>query len=480
MPIEQALVFAYRLLCQLWQKRYLVVIPAVVTGLVLALHAFSGKAKYQSQTSLLLQESALSNPFLKDLSVSVRLKERLDGLRALLHSRYVMAEVAGAAGLTSDDMAEGQKEAVYRRLAGATHLHLSGDSLVTIGLLWDTPEQARHLLTLISASFQQRLMDPGQRAVDNSERFLSEQLALQETSLADVEGELARFKQEHANLLPNLLGANNMALLEAEAQIRSKLVELEGARAQLVQLKGQLKMANPIVSEIEKQIVSTRAQLALLKSRYTDRHSQVKGVKARLAQLQQEKQRLLQETAAEEDRHLEELWQLATTFKPEEGDSQAPLLVSQLQSLQESSNLVVTLEGELKVLEAHKASILERMGRSAEVEQQLAELERLAEGKRSLYSELLERYEKARVTGQLGRFEAPEKVRVIDRPNLPSGAIGAPWWLMGVLGLFGGAGLGVALAVLGLLLDRKIYRQEQIERLSGAPVLAEYTIEGEG
>ncbi|WP_028114836.1 GumC family protein [Ferrimonas kyonanensis] len=479
MAVEWAYFYLYRFLCHCWHWRYLIVIPALVVAVAMAgLSAFS-RTQYRSSTSLLLQESALANPFLKDLSVEVKLKERIAGLNALLHSRYVMAEVAQETGLVTEATPAAEQEMIQQRLSQATQMELVGDALVKLSLVWPDAAEARLLLNAISESFQKRLMAPGQRAVDNSEIFLKTQLQRQEQALAEVETKLAAFKQEHASLLPGLLGATNMALLEAETQIRTKRIELEGAQARLAGLKTQLSTANPIVGEIEKQIVRTRAQLAMLKSRYTARHSKVRGVQARINQLQQEKQKLMTASSVDTERHLDELWQLATSFEPDQADGGEPrLLVSQLQQLQESSNQVATLKGELEVVTQHKQSILARMGQSADVERELMELERLAEGRRLLYQELLTRYEKAQVTGQLGRFEAPDKVRVIDQPNLPKRSINRPWWLNGLLGLFGGVGFGLAMVTASMLLDRRVYHKQQVLQLGLGPVLVKSSLGG--
>ncbi|WP_028118048.1 hypothetical protein [Ferrimonas senticii] len=461
MANELLRLFIYRWLCHLWQwRRWLWLPPLLLASLALVRGELVDK-RYRSTTVLLLQESALANPFLKDLSVAVQLKERLSGLTALLRSRQLLQQVAEDARLVGPD----QSLPEWRRaqLAQAVSLQTLGDSLVRLSVVWTSPEQAQQLLAAFSQRFQQRLMAPGQRAVDESSQFLQKQLQQQEQSLNQVEQQLAAFKQQNAALLPDLLSSNNLALLEAETAIRQQKIAIEGAQSRLQSLTSQLATTNPLIGELEQRIISVQTELAQLKGRYTGRHSAVKAVSARLSQLQQEKQRLLQQPQFPLAEHLDNLWQLATTLSAEEG--QTPILVSQLKQMQQAQSQFDGLSAELALLEQHRQGIVERMRDSAAVAQRLNELERLADGRRQLYQELLLRFEKARVTSELGQFEAPTKVQIIDAPSLPGSSIDLPWFINLLLGAAGGLISVLSLVTLSSLLDRRIYAPAQIQRL---------------
>ena len=74
------------ILCSAWRRRYMMVIPILIFPV---LGFFIGKmapTKFQSHTSMLIQETAKMNPFLEDIAVSTMLKDRLNALRTLLKS----------------------------------------------------------------------------------------------------------------------------------------------------------------------------------------------------------------------------------------------------------------------------------------------------------------------------------------------------------------------------------------------------------
>ncbi|WP_298441727.1 hypothetical protein [uncultured Ferrimonas sp.] len=461
---DSAQLFFYRWLYHLWCWRLALWLPALGLAALLWLKGELGDNRYRSHTVMLLQESALANPFLKDMSVAVQLKQRLSGLRALLGSRQLLQEVAEHSGLIDATSSEAEAAMVRAKLRDAVSMEVMGDSLVRLQVIWPQAALAQTILTSFSVSFQRRLMAPGQRAVEDSQRFLQVQLQRQEQSLNEVEQQLASFKQQNAALLPDLLGANNLALLEAETKIRQQRIAIEGAQSRLLSVKNQLASASPLMGEIEQRIVRTQTELAQLKGRYTPRHSAVKAVQARLSQLQSEKQRLLNAKPYDLEQHLDNLWQLASTIDSSEG--QTPILVSQLRQLQQAQNQLAGLQSELELLQQHRQRIGERMSQSAAVERKLAELERLALGRRELYQELLVRYEKARVTSELGMFEAPNKIQVIDAPNYPSRSLELPWFINVLFGLAGGLALGIAWATIQALCDQRIYARVQLQQLA--------------
>jgi len=105
------------------------------------------------------------------------------------------------------------------------------------------------------------------------------------------------------------------------------------------------------------------------------------------------------------------------------------------------------------------------------MERQLVELERDLKVKRDLYSDLLYRFEKAKITGALGRFEQPERIKIIDEPYKPSSPTNFPLSIFLLAGIIGGISLGGGLALFAELTDTSIRAKHQLESLTNAPVI---------
>ncbi len=91
----------YPLLLALWKHRYLVVIPVLVMPILMMIGGSLKAKNYYGQTTILVQETSMLNPFLEDLSIAMNLKERIKALRVLIHSQSVLDKVVKEVGIAS-------------------------------------------------------------------------------------------------------------------------------------------------------------------------------------------------------------------------------------------------------------------------------------------------------------------------------------------------------------------------------------------
>ncbi|HEY5718754.1 MAG TPA: capsule biosynthesis protein, partial [Gammaproteobacteria bacterium] len=344
--------------------------------------------------------------------------------------------------------------------------------LVRISYVSGSPANMAEVLRLVSARFIERVVAPQRSAVSSSEEFLEQELAGRKAALVEAENALAGYKTRYASELPNLHTSNVTRLGDLRTALSERELELQGARAGRDGLRRKLAQTNPVVGRIEEQIVETLSELAVLRARYTDRHTRVQGVLRRLGSLEDERAKLLQATSTIDPSDLDRLWNLAASQKLVLEDGTRTLLVSQLQKLQEAESQIQGLEQEIRSLARDADEIERKVAGFGRHEQQLSELQRDLDVRRKIYSELAERYQNARVTGALGRWEENERVKLIDPPFTPSLPKNLPLLVFAVAGLFGGLLLGIGLAVVAELADTSIRRRGTLERLLDTPVLA--------
>jgi polysaccharide chain length determinant protein (PEP-CTERM system associated) len=440
-----------------WRRRYLIAIPVLLLPLAGALVGMLAPKKYESYTTVLIQETARQNPFLEDLAVATNLKKRMEAMNALLHSKHVLGEVIDelAAGR---NLTEGQRQEMIARVSYSLRATLVGEDLVRISYFAGSPDDMARVLELVSRRFIDRVVAPQRSTISSSEDFLETELQLRKADLSEAEMRLADYKTRFAGELPDLHTTNVNRLADLTEMLAERELELAGEVAARDGLHRKLSQTNPVVGRIEEQIVETMSELAVLRSRYTDRHTQVQAALRRLDSL--------------EPKDLERLWNIASSQRllPEEGGQ--TLLVSQLEKLQEADSRIERLEQETVSLRHDVASLTRKVGGFGRHEQQLTELERDLGVKRKIFQELSERYQNARVTGALGRWEENERVKVIDAPFTPRAPSNLPLLVFVVAGLFGGFALGCALAVVTELADTSIRRRAALERLLDIRVVA--------
>ena len=267
-----------------------------------------------------------------------------------------------------------------------------------------------------------------------------------------------------------LYGRNMERLVELQQLLSEKQAELVGAEQSLNSIDKQLSQTNPVLGRIEEQIVNIRSDLVLLRTQYTDSHSSVQAALRKLKSLEHERQQVLQQGEHQIDAN--QMWQIASQTATTEKSNDSTLLVSQLQLLQEQRSRYTSLDKEVERLQEMVDELEAKTADFGKHEQMLLKLDRDLKVKRKLYDELLERYEMARVTGSLGKFEETKRVRVIDQPFTPTVPNNLPIVVFVVGGVFAGLALGIGLATMLELMDNTIRRREQVEKLVGVPVLS--------
>ncbi|WP_413111328.1 sugar transporter [Thaumasiovibrio sp. DFM-14] len=461
----------YPLLQAAWQYRYLIVLPVALLPFIATFINGTQPKNYYSHTTILVQETALMNPFLEDLSISYNLEERMEALRVMIHSRYILSEVVESLQLNPSPT-ESSRQAMRVKLSQNLKLSLAGSDLIKISLNWDKPEQMTDILRLVTAQFLERLQAPGKTSVTNSEQFLRQQLLETEKELALAEQTLSDFKQRNIDYLPQLQSNQNMNVSDLRAQRRETELDLMQAKTSREALKIRLIKSNPIMALLEEERIKAEAQLTILRARYTDNHSKVKAVLRRVNTLREESNKLIKQQQNLSESELNQLWTIAASANSEQDSNNHTLLISQLEQFQQAETRIESLEQRQTALQNQIELLTRQRERTAVLEKELKALERNFEVKEKIYNRLLERYEMAQVTGQLGRFEESDKLKVIDIPYTPVQPTNWPWWFSFILGGIGGAGLGLSLATFMRLIDTRIYSTTQVEQLTHIPTIA--------
>lgn len=461
-----------------WRRRYLIALPVLLMPFIgLAVGIVSPK-KYETTTTILFQEASEHNPFLEDISIATNLRNRMDALNALLHSRHILASVAWQREMINDAMDEQDKATVIAELSRALNARLVGDNLIKITYRAEERTHMRETLSLISMRFVERVLAPQRSSIIQSESFLAKELEERKVDLQAAEQALAEYKNRYASELPTLHTANVNRLSELKGYLAERRIELDGAKAAQASLALRLSQTNPVVGKIEEAIVNVMAELTELKARYTDGHSKVQSVLAKLQALENERNRILRSlpnvhSGSLNKAKLERLWAIAsTTQNLEQGGNNHPLLISQLERLQQANDHIERLTKEVTSLTSEINSLQNRVNGYGQHERQLKELARDIEVRQKIFQDLAERHEMARVTRSLGKNEENERVKLIDPPFDPLAPSNLPVPFFAIAGVVAGMCLGMGMAVVAEVLDTSIRRKDTLSKMLKVPVLA--------
>lgn len=465
----------YLILMAAWRQRYLILVPILIMPLVGGLIAITRGKIFDTHTTILVQETSKLNPFLEDLSVSTNLKERMAALDTLVHSRHVLFSVVEELALIDDDSSNNERTKISRKISKGLTLTQEGKDLVKISYRSGEPENMKEILEVVSQHFIEQLLAPERSSIEQSEKFILLQLESQKDQLLAAEKKLSLFKQQYATDLPAFHGGNIKRLRELKQLMAKKEISWSAAKGVLLSMDERLSSSNPVVAALEKRIVQLTSEMALLRARYTDQHSKVINVQRQVDRLQVKRNSLLEKTAKLTPEEIERLWHLAmsTSLTQTVGDSDAaPLLVSQLQEIQKSRALERGLKQEITSLKAQIQEMEEQVKAFAIIERDLTELKRELDTKQDLYNEFLKRYEMAKITGSLGRFEEKNRIKIIDEPYTPIWPSNLPGAVFILAGLVGGIFFGAGMAVIVEIMDTSVRRSSQLQVFTQAPVLS--------
>ena len=452
-----------------WRRRYLILIPTLLLPIAGFLIGTMIPKKYVSHTSMLIQETAKMNPFLEDLAVSTMIKERMGALQTLLHSRHILGKVAEEQELINDTTPPAQADEIIDQLSNSLTMEMASKDLISIEYTAASPDGMQEMLETVSRQLINQLLAPERSSMQDSSHFLAEHLKFHRQALEKAETALANYRDEHANELPELHLTNMNRLAELRQRLNEREAELAGAKKNLGSIDQQLSRTNPIVGRIEQQIIQIREELVILRARYTDSHSKIQAALRNLERLQEERKKLLEQTGQNFD--FQQLWDIVSSDAGVENTTGQLLLVSQLETLQEARNRFNSLQEETESLKTIIAELEQQTAGYGVHQRELTSLERDLKVRQSLYNELLQRYEMARLTGSLGIFEQDKRIKVIDRPFTPSSPSNLPPIIFAIAGLFGGLFLGCGMALVFELTDTTLRRRDRLEQLTGVPVL---------
>ncbi len=462
---------AAALLWSAWRRRYLIAVPIMLVPVLGLLIGILSPKNYTSYTTVLIQEAAKQNPFLEDLAIATNLKSRMEALNALLHSRHILVGVAKKLGMISDKTTERQRDAIISGLSGSLSARLVGDDLLKISLVSRQPEGMRALLEAVSTRFIEQVISPQRSAIESSEAFLVTELEKRHSTLQEAEQRLSDYKTKFASELPNLHSSKVNRLAQVRETLAERRISLDGVRASRNSLRQRLAQTDPVVGRIEEAIIQGLSDIAVLRARYTDKHTQVQAVLRKLRSLETERAKALRAVREMTSDDMERLWNRASTQTILVDATAQPLLVSQLQKLQEADSVVKGLEEEVAGLETEQVELERSVASFGEHERRLMELDRDIAVKRKTFDDLAERHQKAQVTGALGRSEESERVKLIDSPFTPTDPSNPPLLLFVAAGIIGGIFLGIGLAVAADFLDTTVWRRDSLSNLTGVPVL---------
>lgn len=345
----------------------------------------------------------------------------------------------------------------------------------------DTPALAQQVNTELTSLFINENVRAQRQLSENTTAFLDSELADARIKMEEQEAAVSAFKAKHVGNLPGQLQSNVQILAGLQAEMASTQHALDTSKQQKIYLESLLQQyqsaqaslgndSDAISTQaIDKELQELRMRLQNLRTRYTDGHPDMVALEDEIAKTEALRKKNDAEIASNQQAGKK----TSIDFSAAEGVQRGtPTAVMQLQSQLKANQLEIQNEQQhAKDLEAQTSAYQARLNLTPETEQELTVVSRGYDEAKFNYNSLLQKQTQSQLATSLGQEQQGQQFHIVDPPKLPDKPSAPNRFLISLVGLALGAGLGFGIATLLELTDVRFRQEKDLEGILPARLL---------
>jgi succinoglycan biosynthesis transport protein ExoP len=445
--------------------------------------------RYLSSTLILVEQPTMPKDYVTP-NVNDDLQERMQSITQQILSRTRLLHIIDQFNLYAAPRSQPSPDQKVERMRKDIDIELVRDArnqitAFNVSYTSRDPRMAQQVTSELTNLFISENLEVRQQQSEDTTTFLESQLETARKTLSDQEEKIREFKGLHVGEMPGQLASNLQILSGLQSQLQNEEDALNAARQQHVYLQtladqyralqGTSKSSDTTTSgglpALDLELDKLKAQLADLKSHYTDRHPDVRKVKDQIAETEKMREQLLASLKANGAASADNAESAVDTASMD--PTQAALL-AQIQSQLKSNQVEVTnREHSVVVLKAKMDDYQARLNQEPVREQQLSDLTRGYEQSKANYDELLKKKNESAMATSMELLQQGERFRVIDPPSLPSKPDFPNRLKFCGIGLGIGLALGAVVAGAFEMMDDRIYDEKELQKLLPVAVISE-------
>jgi len=326
----------------------------------------------------------------------------------------------------------------------------------------NNPKLAAEIANTIAAVFVDKSLIVNRSKASEVKKFIEEQLLEKEKELSEEEEEKLQYKKQE-NILyldeetkMNIEQLANFQAQEAEVntQIAENKLKLIKVRKQLEKqsetyIASEMITTNPVVRQLQSELVSLEIQLPTLLEKYSKGSPQVMEVEIRI----RETKNKISEKVAE--------------IVGSKVSTRNPNILAQIYQIVTLETNTISLDTKREAISKTIKEYENRLEKLPDKELHLARLERAVRVSENIYLLLLEKHQEARINEvmELGDIRVIDQALIPEAPIKPNKKLNLA--IGGILGLM----LGVMLVFFMEYMDNTIKNTEDVERILNLPIL---------
>jgi protein tyrosine kinase modulator len=459
----------------IWRFRWLALIVVWVIAIGGWLFVQQMPESYVGSARVYVDSNNVLRPLLRGLAIQPNVSERIAMMSRTLLSRPNLEKVMRMTDLDLEVQTEREKEEMLTNLRTSIALggERSNDSLYTIQVLDKNRDVAKRITQALITVFIESSLSDKREDSAGAQDFLDDQIAEYEQRLVEAEARAAAFKQRYVGALPSDSGGYYARLGQAKQELSAAQLQLREMENRRLELHRQIEGEEPVFmssgltasnTPLDSRIQVLKSQMDALLAKYTDRHPEVRQIRALIADLEEEK-RSEMEMARSND--------FSGVYT---GLSNSPVYQGMRSMLAETDAVVAELRVRVAEYENRVKVLNERVSNIPAIEAELKQLDRDYQVIATQHQELLARRESAKLGQDVEQSASDVTFRVIDPPFVPSKPSDPNKLLLNSLVLGAALAAGAALALLMSLIKPVVVDQQSLVKLTGLPLLGSVTL----
>ena len=399
----------------------------LLSGVLFAL--FAPKI-YEAQALIAVQNEKLINPLIQGLAMPTQVSERLNTLREEILSWSNLSRLIAVHELDRG-IPKGDKvayEQLVQKLREDIRVKMRGTALIQVGYEGHDPTTVQQMVNSLTDIVIARDTAIQVQEANAAINFIEAELEVYRKKLEDSEQKLREFKEVYMTQMPMATALND---------------QLKNLELQLANLLIDNTEDHPRVKDVKRQIEEVRkrrdAEIARLVA---------KGV--------------LKDSEAAKDLTSEDAKKLQAALTSVVKGLEAPAVS------QPGSQISVTSQGTTIQLNDAAAASLTLAPRE---QQELVRLTRDYSVNETIYRGLLEKLERAKITGRLGEDKGGGKFAIIERARFPLRPIRPNPVQVLLITVIAGIALGISTVILAEYFDSAIQTADEAAEFLDIPVL---------
>lgn len=510
----------------LWRRKWLIILPFLVLFSASFALALLLPREYRSSATILIEEADVPSELVTS-TITGFADQRLQVISQRVMATQNLLEIIRKYDLYPEarrvrpvsEVVEAMRQKIKMDLVSAEvrdpQSGRAGEATIAFTVAFDhgSPQTAQRVANEIVSLYLSENMRERQEKATETATFLAAETRRLETSIAQLENQIADLKVQNAGSLPEQRDYNLQSIARSEQELRDLDRRAQTLNERTVYLQTEMMQTSPYGSYVvdgqqvlrpADQLKALRVQLAALAGRYGPNHPDVVRARREVEALEKETgtgpdpaslQRQLQQVETERAKARERY----TRTHPEvirlgrEADGiRAALARAQVRPqaattaeapdnpayLQMQAELAAA-QSEIKAVVNQQNAVRQRIAvfeqlieRTPLVERAYLPLIRALEAANGEYRDLRARQTAAELGQSLEAERKSERFSLLEPPLLPTEAVRPNRTAIVMLGFVLSLGAGIALALLAEALDSAVHSARQLVKVTGAAPIA--------